>query len=341
MDTNRFKKRVEYSLPKRPTASGDTFGEPAKLRIDKTVTDPPAIKPPGSVAAVPALAVKPLPLTRKLVPSSNWPARPVQRPVDRPQVRPVTPVEAPPPSPASLAQNVQLNLTIALPSLASLRKNKLGSWLSRSNYRARLKRLWVMPVRVGTLATVVLAITGLSVSSVVNHRHDDSVTSFGKGSIPAKVTSNSTITALAIAPAASTNPVTSTSIPTPTTETASSTQNFTPLVPVGEPQLAKLGSSAYNAKEDSYTFIDLYLAEPLQVSEQPLPTGYGTKANVISKVANSLNAHTALPGAVPAYLGLINNKQTVVSSVGGLLVFLQSAYQHTAAQWQAYLASLQ
>lgn len=120
---------------------------------------------------------------------------------------------------------------------------------------------------------------------------------------------------------------------------------FTPVVPPDQPQLAKLGPKAYDSKHGTYTFDNLYLAKPVRVSEQTLPTGYASTDDLLQQVAAAkqlTDAFTVVAGA-NAYLGTntANGVQTVVFSTKGLLVFAQSTFNFTANQWAAYLQSLQ
>jgi len=165
-------------------------------------------------------------------------------------------------------------------------------------------------------------------------------------SVAARVAAGTTTNSLPVSQATAsasqlTNPASALSAPT--TTNASATLNFTPVVPTDESQLADLGSNAFVPAHDSYTFDDLFLAEPLQVSEQPVPSGYSSVASAVSKVANSLHATTqiAITGGT-AYLATDSStkKQTVVLSMNDLLLFIQSDYPHTVTQWQAYIGNL-
>jgi hypothetical protein len=122
----------------------------------------------------------------------------------------------------------------------------------------------------------------------------------------------------------------------------STTPSFTPIAPEGESQLARLGSKAYNSAHDSYTFDDLYLAEPLQVSEQALPSGFSSKDSAVSKVAESYSATIPISSTNgTGYLSTNSSsgKQTIIFSAGGLLIFVQSSYVHDADTWAGYLNS--
>jgi hypothetical protein len=126
--------------------------------------------------------------------------------------------------------------------------------------------------------------------------------------------------------------------------TTPTTMDFSPVVPVGESQLADMGSTNYNSAHNSYTYDDLFFAEPLQVSEQPIPSSYENAAGAVEQIANYLHAATPIStSSGTAYMNT-NTKsglQTVVFSTKGLLILIQSSYQHTTAEWPMYLNSLQ
>jgi hypothetical protein len=317
MDKNRFKRRTDYAIPKRPAQTVDASSEVRQPPISPVIPRSPVVLP----------IVQPK-------------SEPRQPPIPN---NSTTPVSQNPPSPA---QNVQVNLTIALPSLARLRKIRVVRWLSKPEHRARVERLWELPIQVATITVVALAIVGFSVLSIVNHRHASSTSSFGNGSIPAKNTGISS-TSLGIKPAASNNPVTSSKLPvsnTTATTAEPTSLNFTPLVPNGEPQLAKLGSSAFSKSEDSYTFNDLFLAEPLQISEQPVPAGYSSSDALLAAVASKLGVATTsfLTNKGPGIITTNSStNQTVVLVTSNLLVFSKTSYVHSIVQWQSYFNDLQ
>lgn len=120
--------------------------------------------------------------------------------------------------------------------------------------------------------------------------------------------------------------------------------NFTPIVPAGKSQLADLGSeSSFNATKDSYTFNDLLLGLPIQVSEQPLPSGYSSSASVVAALAKDINAgQTVNFKDGVAYLNSDSStgKQTLVLSKDNLLIFIQSLNVIDINSWANYINSL-
>lgn len=129
------------------------------------------------------------------------------------------------------------------------------------------------------------------------------------------------------------------------TKSSSKVAPFAPVVPVGESQLADLGGDAYDSVHQVYTFDDLYMAEPLQVSEQELPTQYGSVVATIAAVAKAVKATTPIPtnSGVTGYMYEDPKSQadTVIYSMEGLLVLIKSSYPHSTAEWAQYLESLQ
>jgi hypothetical protein len=119
--------------------------------------------------------------------------------------------------------------------------------------------------------------------------------------------------------------------------------SFEPAVPVGENQLADLGDKAYDSAHETYTFNDLFMAEPLQVSEEK-PVGQEPASDILISAARSVKASTPIPtNAGDGYMSVItsNKPQYVLYFTEGLLVYIQSDYSHTLAEWAQYLESLQ
>lgn len=130
--------------------------------------------------------------------------------------------------------------------------------------------------------------------------------------------------------------------------TVSGTVPFTPLVPKDKPQLARLGSSAYNAQYKSYSFDDTFEAQKIRVSEQELPSGQTSAAGLIDKISASLKPQSlqpfTLPNGQPAYLLNATSQagaQVIIFTVKGLLFFVQSGTTHDADTWINYIANLQ
>lgn len=124
----------------------------------------------------------------------------------------------------------------------------------------------------------------------------------------------------------------------------SPTLNFTPLVPAQEPQLAQLGSKAYDNAHGAYTFDDTYLGEPVRVSEELIPPGFNATTSV--KDATDSVMRAAQPFAAPSGTGYVGSStttgaQVVVAAQKGILIFVQTQYQHPGYAWKLYLNSLQ
>lgn len=120
---------------------------------------------------------------------------------------------------------------------------------------------------------------------------------------------------------------------------------FTPVVPIDENQLAHLGKKDYDAAHNSYTFFDYYLALPLQVSEQPLPSGHGSVVRTVKEAASAFQAsmafNTTLNGVAYITTKPAPAKQIVIFSEKGLLIFLESSYIESTSFWNEYINTLQ
>jgi hypothetical protein len=149
----------------------------------------------------------------------------------------------------------------------------------------------------------------------------------------------SSSTQLANSPSATlSNTKTSTS-----TSSESDALSFEPAVPIGENQLADLGEQAYDRAHETYTFDDLFMAQPLQVSEEK-PVGKESASDLLISAARSVKATTPIPTSVDVgYMNSLSSdkQQVVLYYTDGLLIYIQSDYSHTPAEWAQYLESLQ
>jgi hypothetical protein len=132
------------------------------------------------------------------------------------------------------------------------------------------------------------------------------------------------------------------------TASVTGTLPFTPVVPKDKPQLAKLGSSAYNSQYKSYSFDDSFMGSKVRVSQQELPSGKSSAADLIDKITPSLQAQTLQPftgpDSQPAYL--ISNTakagvQVVIFTLKNRLFFVQASVVHASGDWINYLNSFQ
>lgn len=128
----------------------------------------------------------------------------------------------------------------------------------------------------------------------------------------------------------------------------SGTVPFTPVVPKDKPQLAKLGSSAYNSQYKSYSFDDTFEGQKIRVSEQELPSGQASASGLIDKISASLKPQSVepftSPNGQPAYL--LNataqaGAQVVIFTAKDMMFFIQSSAVHDAASWIKYINNLQ
>jgi hypothetical protein len=130
----------------------------------------------------------------------------------------------------------------------------------------------------------------------------------------------------------------------PVLKTGLSKPDFMPLVPEGEPQLAHVNyAKSFNKAHDSYTFKDLYLGVPIQLSEQPMPSNNSpvlTSTQVISSLAKQYKATTSISfKGGTAYVGSSQN-QIVIFSYKGLLVFIQPSMNIVPSAWTSYIDKL-
>jgi hypothetical protein len=151
-----------------------------------------------------------------------------------------------------------------------------------------------------------------------------------------------------VAAGQSTLPVKSSEAPsavTPPITPRSPGPTFKPIAPSDKPQLARLGSAAYNATIKSYTYYDLFLGQPLQVSQQLVPANFKSAALATQTIATSVKATTTFSTKTGGQAYLASNPtsglQTVIFSSHNLLIFVQSKYAHSLAEWASYLDSLQ
>lgn len=117
---------------------------------------------------------------------------------------------------------------------------------------------------------------------------------------------------------------------------------FTPLLPKGKSQ--DIGKTAsFDGSRDTYSYGDTFNGTPLIVSQQPLPANFDSAQAAVTKIAKSLNATTPIISKVgTAYLSTDSKSgaQTIVFSNNGVLVFVQSSFNHAASDWKYYLDSL-
>lgn len=120
--------------------------------------------------------------------------------------------------------------------------------------------------------------------------------------------------------------------------------SFEPVVPKDKPELAKAANNekaAYDTNRGVYSFQDTLLGTTLIVSQQPLPEKFDSAEQAVRQVAGSLGAKEAIGGGM-AYMKTEagNGSQTIVTSVKGLLIFIQSPFRHSAADWKNYIETL-
>ncbi len=192
---------------------------------------------------------------------------------------------------------------------------------------------------VSSLVTATIIIIAVAAYGLYGTKHRSLIVQQSKSGALSVSTATASASQLADSPSVTL------SSPSKSTSAISPTLNFTPVVPEGEDQLAEKGSQDYDSTHGIYTFDDLFLAQPLQVSEQILPRGYGSVAATVSAAAKSFKATTPITtiSGVTAYMATdsATQDQTVIYSTCGLLILIKSSYEHSATDWAIYLESLQ
>jgi hypothetical protein len=120
--------------------------------------------------------------------------------------------------------------------------------------------------------------------------------------------------------------------------------SFKPAVPKDRPELANAANNskaAFDGNRDVYSFQDTLLGTTLIVSEQPLPAKFSSAEQAVSQIAGAMGAKEPIPGRNALMkTEAKNGSQTIVTSVKGLLVFIQSPFRHSAEDWKNYLGTL-
>lgn len=120
--------------------------------------------------------------------------------------------------------------------------------------------------------------------------------------------------------------------------------NFIPVVPQSEASLASVGpKSAYDGTRNTYSYSDTFQGTSLTVSQQPVPASFKSATAAITTVAKSLGAATpVLANNGTGYLATDtkSGSQTVVFALNDVLIFVQSPFKHSAADWASYLGTL-
>ena len=124
--------------------------------------------------------------------------------------------------------------------------------------------------------------------------------------------------------------------------------SFKPVAPIGKSELANYapGKTEYDPKYDMYTYSDTFQGSPLTVSEHKLISKFSSTADAVNKLAAQIDA-TQKIDLISGSAYLKNNPpgsseaQDIILSEGNLLLYVESQYSHSVADWQVYLNSLQ
>jgi hypothetical protein len=122
--------------------------------------------------------------------------------------------------------------------------------------------------------------------------------------------------------------------------------SFTPVVPKSRPDLAtpKEGVSMYDGTRDVYSYAETFQGTRFTVSQQPLPAGKGSLDETVAMVAGDIGAKEKLTlgNGTKAYIKTEKSgAQTIVFGTRSVLVFIQSGFKHSAADWAIYLGTLE
>lgn len=113
---------------------------------------------------------------------------------------------------------------------------------------------------------------------------------------------------------------------------------FKPVIPRGK--VNEITSSAgYDSARSSYTFSDNLDGAGVTISEQPLPTQFGTPEAAAQAAAQSVKAQDSfILKDGTAYMATNENgSQVIVFSRQNLLIFIQSLKSHSKNVWQGYI----
>lgn len=115
--------------------------------------------------------------------------------------------------------------------------------------------------------------------------------------------------------------------------------SFAPLTPAGQSPK----TNSYDAAKDSYNYVDQIKGTQLLVSQQTLPAKFSASPAQLADFAKSLKASATLPvNKGTAYLATDakSGQQMVIMASDNVLLFAQSAFQHSTADWANYLNTL-
>lgn len=130
------------------------------------------------------------------------------------------------------------------------------------------------------------------------------------------------------------------------TQVARSSPSFQPVAPVTKPQLGDFAShvTAYDGRRDTYSYADSISGNRITISEQPAPKNLGSTEQMLQKIASQTGASDKIDttnGQAFIRTSQETGAQTVVCSVDGLLVFINSSTKFQDADWVKYISDLQ
>ncbi len=127
--------------------------------------------------------------------------------------------------------------------------------------------------------------------------------------------------------------------------TVATKASFTPIAPASHPELGAYAKDKtyYDPKRDEYSYMDSMQGDQFTVSQQVLPEKYSSGQDAVDKISASLAAKEPIVTASGiAYMNTAadTGKQTIVLSMKGLIVFIQSGAKHSVSDWANYIATL-
>ncbi len=210
------------------------------------------------------------------------------------------------------AVSIQINLPAFDKEKFRRRKRLLFARLKRVQRKLLRHRKWLI---IGSTAVLVL-IVGSSITEVVRHNHRRTE------ALKVAHRAGQNLTRVATKP------------------------SFMPAVPVGKDYLATPDGkqSRYDGTHDTYSFADTLEGDHITVSEQPAPKKFASGQDAVDSIAalSFKSAKRVSVGVTTAYIASFDKSeaQTAITTVNGLLVFVQSSAAHTASIWATYLATL-
>ncbi|MDB5169601.1 MAG: hypothetical protein JWO41_957 [Candidatus Saccharibacteria bacterium] len=120
---------------------------------------------------------------------------------------------------------------------------------------------------------------------------------------------------------------------------------FKPVTPAAKTELAdgEAGKTSYDTAKKTFSYADSIKGMDITVSQQPLPTSFGSAEKAVTSIAKSLSATQAVvTNRGTGYIATDpkSHAQTVVYSFNNLLIFINSPFSQQSGDWKVYLENL-